>query len=127
MMSSKSDDPCSGLPDDCAKAASLVDLYIDGVLEVDDRTFIQKHLDGCPGCKGGYEFESAFHLRVRSLAPIYMPDEVKSHIMLALGFPGMSSPSEISSQMGIPRTEIPRGQIPKSGFFGSDDASSSED
>jgi hypothetical protein len=142
-----------GLPDmndcddsngDCTKAAELVNKYIDGILEDADRVFIRRHLDGCPGCKHGYDFEASFHIRVKSLKPVCMPEEVKSHIMLALGFPGMSSPTpgsmavmdspdvsvpgDISAQMGIPRGEIPQGQIPTNEFFStSDEFSSSRD
>jgi len=140
-MTDTVEDPCADDPDDCMKASSLVDLYIDGILEVDDRTFVQRHLDDCPGCRGGYEFESAFHMRVRSLAPVYMPDEVKSQILLSLGFPGMNKAIDnsmsalgapdvnvnpiISSQMGIPKGEIPKGEIPKNDFFNRDEPSSS--
>lgn len=143
IMNKKNEDPCADGEGDCSKASSLVDFYLDEALELEDRNFIQRHLDECPGCKGGYEFESAFHMRVRALAPIYMPDEVKTQISLALGFPGMSKPIDnslsalgspnagidpsISSQMGIPKGEIPRGEIPKNDFFAIDDPSSSDE
>ncbi len=135
---------CVDSDGDCNKANELVDKYIDGILEDTDRVFIQRHLDGCPGCKHGYDFESSFHIRVRSLKPICMPQDVKSQIMLALGFPGMTTPSpstlsamgapdigvsdEISSQMGIPRGDIPQGSIPTHDFFlKQGDLSSSDD
>ncbi|MFN8016447.1 MAG: zf-HC2 domain-containing protein [Acidimicrobiia bacterium] len=119
--------------DDCFKVTALVNRYIDNLLDDNEITFVQNHLANCPGCNHGYEFESLFHMRVKSLTPIHMPEEIKSSIMLSMGFPGMSEPmkgsfspfgsrdavidKEISSQMGIPKGEIPRGEIPKSPFF----------
>lgn len=124
---------CDDSHGDCSKASALVDRYIDGILETNEQSFLQTHLGDCPGCAHGFEFESSFHVRVQSLTPICMPADVKSHIMLALGFPGitdampssfsaMGSPDgrvdgDISSQFGIPRGDIPRGIIPGSDIF----------
>lgn len=127
----------------CSKANELVFEYIDGLLDETMRMSVQEHINGCPDCKHGYEFENAFHMRIRNLKPVCMPEEVKGQIMLALGFPGMSAPvagslsplgspdvtlhGEIASQMGIPKGEIPKGTIPGSQFFSqSEDLSSPE-
>lgn len=133
MSVDESKNPCPGSMQDCNKAASLVNKYLDDLLDDSEKTFISKHLLDCPGCSHGYEFESSFHIRMRSLAPIAMPIEIKENILLSLGFPGISSPisgsfsavgspdatiaPEISSQMGIPKGSIPKGDIPKSDFF----------
>ena len=136
-------DPCKEFGIDCEKAESLVDRFIDDILDDDEKSFIRSHLKNCPGCNHGFEFESMFHVRMKSMAPISMPLEVKENIMLALGFPGMSEPmkgsfsalgspdamveGELSSQFGIPKGKIPKGQIPRNDFFSdTGDSSSTE-
>jgi|GEM_PF-3057125 len=137
MSEMKSNDPCEDSDGDCHKATTLVDKFIDNILEDSERLFIERHLSNCPGCSHGFEFESMFHIRMKSVAPISMPSDVKENILLALGFPGMSNPmkgafsamgsqdaqidEQITDQMGIPKGDIPKGTIPKSGFFGSKD------
>ncbi|HMS24257.1 MAG TPA: zf-HC2 domain-containing protein [Acidimicrobiia bacterium] len=143
MSNERVDNPCDDSKGDCSKAASLVDRYIDNVLDDGERSFIAQHLSDCPGCNHGYEFESTFHARVQSLEPIQMPQSVRENIMLSLGFPGMSDPmsgtfsslgtqdaridGDISSQFGIPQGEIPRGEIPRSDFFTDESDSSSDE
>ena len=129
----ESKDPCEDSNGDCTKATSLVDKFIDDILDDSERLFIERHLSGCPGCSHGFQFESMFHVRLSSLSPVSMPLDVKENLLLALGFPGITSPmkgsfsalgsqdasisEEISSQLGIPKGGIPQGEIPKSGFF----------
>lgn len=133
MIDKSNDDPCKDAKGDCNKATNLVDKYIDGLLDATERAFIKKHLMDCPGCNHGYEFEAMFHTRVSSISPVKMPVDVKENILLALGFPGLTSPMSgsfsalgspdaaidgtISSQFGIPKGSIPKGEIPRSDFF----------
>ncbi len=138
-MKDDSVEPCDDSDGDCGKASALVNKYIDDIIDDDERSFINQHLSDCPGCDHGYKFESSFHVRIQSLSPIEMPPDVKENILLALGFPGMTDPSsatfsalgapdgqldpDISSLFGIPQGTIPRGEIPRSGFFSSPDDS----
>lgn len=138
-------DPCADGDGDCQKAASLVDFYIDNLLESSDKQFINQHIADCPECKHGFDFELSFHDRVRKLTPLPLPDVVRSNIMLALGFPGISDPikgsfstlgsvhdidnNSISSGFGIPQGQIPKGEIPSTEKFspGSDSSSSNDE
>jgi hypothetical protein len=136
------DDPCADPNGDCAKAISMVNLYLDNVLEVNDQSFLSNHIDDCPDCKHGFEFESAFHGRMKTINPIPMPEIVKNNIMLALGFPGMSDPMKgafsalgapdvaldesFQAKFGIPRGDIPRGEIPSTQEIRKDLDSSSQ-
>ena len=133
MSEMETEDPCEDSEGDCNKASSLVNKFIDNILDDDEKGFVQRHLSDCPGCSHGFEFESMFHLRMASITPIPMPSEFKENLLLALGFPGMAdsmkgsfaalgSPdadinTDILGQMGIPKGEMPKGEIPKSRFF----------
>lgn len=134
-MIGRNQSDCSDPASDCFKAQNLLDKYVDNELDEHERGFIDSHLSLCQGCHDGFQFESAFMARVHSLSPVQMPNEVREHIMLALGFPGISEPiSGLMSavgldsvqeknavispdNMGIPRGSIPRGEIPSSEFF----------
>jgi hypothetical protein len=138
MINGGSFNPCDDSQGDCGKAKKLVDSYIDGVLNPQEFNFVQSHLDDCPPCADGFSFEKTFHDRMRAINPVRMPDEVKSHIMLSLGFPGMGepmtgaysamgisgSPEAPTRDTGIPNGDIPRGTIPGHKFFDRGDASS---
>ena len=68
MVDETEDDPCSDPNSDCGKAASLVDKYVDDLLDDSEKSFVNKHLSDCPGCTHGFEFESSFHARIQSMS-----------------------------------------------------------
>ena len=61
MSDMESKDPCEGSQEDCSKASSLVNKFIDDILDDSERLFVERHLSDCPGCSHGYEFESMKH------------------------------------------------------------------
>lgn len=108
---------CNCAQCNCSKASNLLYSYLDDILAQADKDFINQHLNDCPGCKGGYEFETNFRSRLRSLKPVCVPQEVKNQIMLSLGFPGMTNNPNQPISLGIPKGEIPSSPIPGKGIL----------
>ena len=71
--------------DDCQKAFHRMYHYLDGELTVWRRWKITRHLDACPPCAQGYDFEMEVRHVVASRCRDKMPPELKRRISEALG------------------------------------------
>jgi len=70
---------------ECDEVSRLLDAYVDGELDETTRPDVQKHLDGCPGCRMGAERIAAFSSLVRATLPLYKaPSELKAKIRASL-------------------------------------------
>ena len=70
---------------DCHQAHLRVYEYLDGELTVWKRRAIARHLDDCPPCADGFEFEVELRRVVVSKCGERVPDELKARVAEALG------------------------------------------
>lgn len=81
----------------CDDAAEKIYLYLDGELTVWKRRAITRHLDECPPCARGFDFEFELRQVIASKCVEEVPEELRVRIAEALGFafpgvePGPSS------------------------------------
>lgn len=95
---STSDDPC-GPGSDCYEIHDIVEKYIDGCCDEQEKVIVTSHASGCPDCKDGIAFEEKFRDRIKSIQPECMPEELKNKIMMSYGFPGMTElPASLGGQ-----------------------------
>jgi mycothiol system anti-sigma-R factor len=71
---------------DCDKAIYQIYEYLDGELTVWKRLAITRHLDDCPPCAHGYDFEIELRQVVASKCRDEVPLELKRRIADALGY-----------------------------------------
>jgi mycothiol system anti-sigma-R factor len=71
---------------DCDKAIYQIYEYLDGELTVWKRRAITRHLDDCPPCAHGYDFEIELRQVVASKCRDEVPPELKRRIADALGY-----------------------------------------
>jgi mycothiol system anti-sigma-R factor len=71
---------------DCDKALIQIYQYLDGELTVFKRMAITRHLDDCPPCAHGYDFEIELRQVVAAKCRDEVPPELKRRIAEALGF-----------------------------------------
>jgi mycothiol system anti-sigma-R factor len=71
---------------DCDKAIYQIYEYLDGELTVWKRLAITRHLDDCPPCAHGYDFEIELRQVVASKCRDEVPPELKRRIADALGY-----------------------------------------
>jgi mycothiol system anti-sigma-R factor len=74
---------------DCDKATYRMYVYLDGELTVWRRWKISRHLDRCPPCAQGYDFEIELRQVIASRCRDRVPPELKARIADALGDPGI--------------------------------------
>ena len=70
---------------DCEKANRRMYHYLDGELTVWRRWVITRHLDHCPPCANGYDFEVELRQVVASRCRDQVPPELKRRVAEALG------------------------------------------
>lgn len=70
---------------DCAEALYAIYHYLDGELTDDKRMEITKHLDGCPPCADGFDFESELRRLVAAKCKEEVPEDLRRRIARAIG------------------------------------------
>jgi anti-sigma factor (TIGR02949 family) len=72
---------------DCDKAIHRMYHYLDGELTVFRRWKITRHLDRCPPCAQGYDFEIELRQVIATRCRDQVPPDLKRRIAEALGEP----------------------------------------
>ncbi|HEY7105426.1 MAG TPA: mycothiol system anti-sigma-R factor [Acidimicrobiia bacterium] len=72
---------------DCEKAIYRVYLYLDGELTVWRRWTIKRHLDKCPPCAQGFDFEVELRQVVSAKCRDEAPPDLRRRIAEQLGLP----------------------------------------
>jgi len=72
---------------DCEKAFHRMYTYLDGELTIWRRWKITRHLDQCPPCAQGFDFEMEIRQVVSSRCRDQVPPALKARIAEALGCP----------------------------------------
>ena len=70
---------------DCDKAIHRIYSYLDGELTVWHRWSIARHLDDCPPCAQGFDFEIELRQVIASKCRDEVPPELKIRIARAIG------------------------------------------
>ena len=70
---------------DCEKAIHRVYYYLDGELTVWRRRAITRHLDECPPCAHGFDFEIELRQVIASKCRDEVPPSLRRRIAAALG------------------------------------------
>jgi mycothiol system anti-sigma-R factor len=70
---------------DCDEAIVRIYQYLDGELTVWRRRAISRHLDECPPCAHGFDFEIELRQVVASKCRDEVPPELKRRIAQAIG------------------------------------------
>jgi len=70
---------------DCDKATHRLYHYLDGELTVWRRWRITKHLDDCPPCADGFDFEIELRSVIASKCRDEVPADLRRRIAAALG------------------------------------------
>lgn len=70
---------------DCEQAIRRVYLYLDGELTSFRRWQITRHLDHCPPCQHGYDFEVELRQVIATRCHDEVPAELKQRIADAIG------------------------------------------
>jgi len=73
---------------DCEQTIRQVYLYLDGELTRYRRWQITRHLDRCPPCQHGFDFELELRQVVSTRCHDEVPDELKQRIAEAIGLVG---------------------------------------
>jgi mycothiol system anti-sigma-R factor len=71
---------------DCDKAIYQIYAYLDGELTIWKRRAITRHLDDCPPCAHGYDFEIELRQVVAAKCRDEVPPDLKARIAEALGY-----------------------------------------
>jgi mycothiol system anti-sigma-R factor len=79
---------------DCDKAIHRIYSYLDGELTVWHRWSIARHLDDCPPCAQGFDFEIELRQVIASKCRDEVPPHLKRRIAAALGKPLPDEPGE---------------------------------
>lgn len=72
---------------DCDDAIHTLYHYLDGELTPLKRAAITRHLDDCPPCAKGFDFEAELRRVVASCCHDEVPADLKRRIAEALGYP----------------------------------------
>jgi mycothiol system anti-sigma-R factor len=70
---------------DCEQAFHRMYGYLDGELTVWRRFVISRHLDRCPPCANGFDFEVELRQVIASRCRDSVPPELKARVAEALG------------------------------------------
>lgn len=76
----------SGNSMDCDETIVRIYQYLDGELTVWRRRAIARHLDECPPCAEGFDFEIELRQVIASKCREEVPPELKRRIAEAIGF-----------------------------------------
>jgi mycothiol system anti-sigma-R factor len=87
---------------DCEEAIVRIYQYLDGELTVWRRRAISRHLDECPPCAQGFDFEMELRQVVASKCRDEVPPDLKRRIAEAIGQSSAVS-IEIEEEHGGPR------------------------
>lgn len=79
---------------DCEHTIRQVYLYLDGELTTFRRWQITRHLDRCPPCQHGFDFELELRQVIASRCHDEVPGELKQRIADAIGLFEPRSPAE---------------------------------
>ncbi|MGH9032677.1 MAG: mycothiol system anti-sigma-R factor [Acidimicrobiia bacterium] len=79
---------------DCDKAIHRIYGYLDGELTVWRRWAIARHLDACPPCADGFDFEVELRQVIASKCRDEVPPGLKRRIAEALGEPLPDEPAD---------------------------------
>ncbi len=69
---------------DCDDALHELYHFLDGELTDDRRTQIQDHLEACPPCFEGFDFEAELRIVVARKCVDHVPDELRQRIADAI-------------------------------------------
>lgn len=67
--------PRPDLPAACRRARELLEPYLDGELEPEDRSGLESHLAGCPDCRRERSLADAIRTELRALPELGLPAE----------------------------------------------------
>lgn len=81
---------------DCDDAIYRIYQYLDGELTVWRRRAISRHLDDCPPCAQGFDFEIELRQVIASKCRDEVPPELKRRIAEAIGVPIDADPDRPS-------------------------------
>jgi len=70
---------------DCEAASHRMYFYLDGELTVWRRWVITRHLDRCPPCAHGFDFEMELRQVIASRCRDRVPEDLKRRVADALG------------------------------------------
>ena len=69
---------------DCTESVQELYTFLDGELTDERRAAIQVHLDDCPDCYGGYDFEAELRQVVSSSCKEEVPEHLRARVADAL-------------------------------------------
>ncbi len=69
---------------DCHETKREIHRYIDGEMHVWQRVRVRAHLQRCPNCQGGHDFELDFRAYVKRSCVEHPPSGLKDKIRRAL-------------------------------------------
>ena len=69
---------------DCQEAVHVLYHFLDGELTEDRRATIQAHLESCPPCFEGFEFEYELRQVIARKCRDQVPDDLRSRIAAAI-------------------------------------------
>jgi mycothiol system anti-sigma-R factor len=72
---------------DCDDAIHKIYHYLDGELTLFKRQAITRHLDACPPCARGFDFEADLRILIASRCRDEVPPELRRRVAEALGYP----------------------------------------
>jgi anti-sigma factor (TIGR02949 family) len=79
---------------DCAESVRELYTFLDGELTEDRRIAIRGHLEGCPDCYGGFDFEFELRQVVSASCREELPPELRSRVAAALANLMRDEPSQ---------------------------------
>jgi mycothiol system anti-sigma-R factor len=79
---------------DCEHAIRQVYFYLDGELTAFRRWQITRHLNRCPPCQQGFDFELEVRHAVSSRCQDTVPEELRRRIAQAIGLVDPAPPNE---------------------------------
>jgi mycothiol system anti-sigma-R factor len=69
---------------DCAESVRELYMFLDGELTVERRLAIRGHLEGCPDCYGGFDFEAELRQVVSTSCREELPPALRNRVAVAL-------------------------------------------
>ena len=72
---------------DCSEAIHQIYHYLDGELTEEKRAVIARHLDLCPPCADGFDFETELRRLIATKCRDDVPPDLRKRIADAIGHP----------------------------------------
>jgi mycothiol system anti-sigma-R factor len=69
---------------DCAESVRELYMFLDGELTPERRSAIREHLEGCPDCYGGFDFEVELRQVVSASCREELPPALRGRVAAAL-------------------------------------------